>query len=126
MSDVEFWDDYEFNFFMDLEDEDKLLYIYDLMIGDFTSEYFGDDTFEFELELENQTELPIRTEVVAMFGDDGTLSITGPSEDVLDKVANDMIMNGMILSERDVYIVDAGVIMLTFNVIGKGNPISMN
>jgi hypothetical protein len=61
-----------------------------------------------------------------MFGVDGTLSITGPSEDVLDKVANDMIMNGMILSERDVYIVDAGVIMLTFNVIGNGNPISMN
>jgi hypothetical protein len=122
MNDTEFWDDYEFNFFMDLEDEDKLLYIYDLMIGDFTSEYFGDDQFEFELESNSE----IRTDVIAMFGDDGTLSITGPSEDVLDKVANDMIMNGMILSERDVYIVDAGVIMLTFNVIGKGNPISMN
>lgn len=122
MNDTDFWDDYEFNFFMDLEDEDKLLYIYDLMIGDFTSEYFGDEQFEFELESNSE----IRTDVVAMFGDDGTLSITGPSEDVLDKVANDMIMNGMILSERDVYIVDAGVIMLTFNVIGKGNPISMN
>jgi hypothetical protein len=122
MNDTEFWDDYEFNFFMDLEDEDKLLYIYDLMIGDFTSEYFGDDQFEFELESNSE----IRTDVIAMFGDDGILSITGPSEDVLDKVANDMIMNGMILSERDVYIVDAGVIMLTFNVIGKGNPISMN
>lgn len=122
MNDTEFWDDYEFNFFMDLEDEDKLLYIYDLMIGDFTSEYFGDEQFEFELESNSE----IRTDVIAMFGDDGTLSITGPSEDVLDKVANDMIMNGMILSERDVYIVDAGVIMLTFNVIGKGNPISMN
>ena len=122
MNDTEFWDDYEFNFFMDLEDEDKLLYIYDLMIGDFTSEYFGDEQFEFELEPNSE----IRTDVIAMFGDDGTLSITGPSEDVLDKVANDMIMNGMILTERDVYIVDAGVIMLTFNVIGKGNPISMN
>ena len=122
MNDTNFWDDYEFNFFMDLEDEDKLLYIYDLMIGDFTSEYFGDDQFEFELESNSE----IRTDVIAMFGDDGTLSITGPSEDVLDKVANDMIMNGMILSERDVYIVDAGVIMLTFNVIGRGNPISMN
>jgi hypothetical protein len=122
MNDTEFWDDYEFNFFMDLEDEDKLLYIYDLMIGDFTSEYFGDDQFEFEFESNSE----IRTDVIAMFGVDGTLSITGPSEDVLDKVANDMIMNGMILSERDVYIVDAGVIMLTFNVIGNGNPISMN
>lgn len=126
MSDVEFWDDYEFNFFMDLEDEDKLLYIYDLMIGDFTSEYFGDDTFEFELELENQTELPIRTEVVAMIGDDGYISITGPTEELLDKVANDMVMNGMILTNRKVNIIDKGVILLSYNLVGKGNPISLN
>lgn len=126
MSDVEFWDDYEFNFFMDLEDEDKLLYIYDLMIGDFTSEYFGDDTFEFELELENQTELPIRTEVVAMIGDDGYISITGPTEELLDKVANDMVMNGMILTNREVNIIDKGVILLSYNLVGKGNPISLN
>ena len=126
MSDVEFWDDYEFNFFMDLEDEDKLLYIYDLMIGDFTSEYFGDDTFEFELELESQNELPIRTEVVAMIGDDGYISITGPTEELLDKVANDMVMNGMILTNRKVNIIDKGVILLSYNLVGKGNPISLN
>lgn len=125
MSDVEFWDDYEFNFFMDLEDEDKLLYIYDLMIGDFTSEYFGDATFEFELELENQTELPIRTEVVAMIGD-GYISITGPTEELLDKVANDMVMNGMILTNREVNIIDNGVILLSYDLVGKGNPISLN
>lgn len=126
MSDVEFWDDYEFNFFMDLEDEDKLLYIYDLMIGDFTSEYFGDEAFEFELELENQTELPIRTEVVAMIGHDGYISITGPTEELLDKVANDMVMNGMILTNREVNIIDKGVILLSYNLVGKGNPISLN
>ena len=126
MSDVEFWDDYEFNFFMDLEDEDKLLYIYDLMIGDFTSEYFGDEQFDIELELENQTELPIRTEVVAMIGDDGYISITGPTEELLDKVANDMVMNGMILTNRKVNIIDKGVILLSYNLVGKGNPISLN
>ena len=30
-----YWDEAEFNFFETLEDEDKLLYLYDLMIGEF-------------------------------------------------------------------------------------------
>ena len=34
MSNDEYWDDSEFGFFNTLEDEDKLLYLYDLMIGD--------------------------------------------------------------------------------------------
>ena len=35
MATVEYWDENEFNFFETLEDEDKLLYLYDLMIGEF-------------------------------------------------------------------------------------------
>ena len=31
-----YWDKSEFNFFETLEDDDKLLYLYDLMIGDFS------------------------------------------------------------------------------------------
>ena len=124
MNDTDFWDDYEYNFFMDLEDEDKLLYIYDLMIGDFTSEYFGGDDSDYEFEFEPDTEL--RTNVLALFDEHGYLSITGPTEDVLDKVATDMMMNGMILTEREVTIVDKGVILLSFNVVGRGTPISLN
>ena len=68
----------------------------------------------------------IRTEVVAMIGDDGYISITGPTEELLDKVANDMVMNGMILTNREVNIIDKGVILLSYNLVGKGNPISLN
>ena len=34
MATVEYWDENEFNFFETLEDEDKLLYVYDLMIDE--------------------------------------------------------------------------------------------
>mgnify|MGYP003146525736 CR=1 FL=1 len=34
MATVEYWDENEFNFFETLEDEDKLLYLYDLVHKD--------------------------------------------------------------------------------------------
>lgn len=126
MDNVDFWDDYEFNFFMDLEDEDKLLYIYDLMIGDFTSEYFNEsDEIDFEFELDDSAgEHSIRQEVTAIFTD-GKLSLVGVDIEVLDKVANDMFMNGVILSDRNV--VDNGKgVLITFNVIGRESAISLN
>ena len=36
MAESTYWDKAEFNFFETLEDDDKLLYLYDLMIGDFS------------------------------------------------------------------------------------------
>ena len=36
MAESTYWDKTEFNFFETLEDDDKLLYLYDLMIGDFS------------------------------------------------------------------------------------------
>ena len=35
MAESTFWDESEFEFFGTLEDEDKLLYLYDLLIGEF-------------------------------------------------------------------------------------------
>lgn len=41
MANSDYWDEGEFNFFSSLEDVDKLLYLYDLMIGEFAYEYEG-------------------------------------------------------------------------------------
>ena len=92
----EYWDEIEYNFFKDLDDEDKLLYLYDLMIGDFKDEYYGEDEIEFDFEDDDE----IRHEVLAIFDKSGHISITGVSEELLRKVANDMVMNGLILSDR--------------------------
>ena len=36
MAESTYWDKAEYNFFETLEDEDKLIYLYDLMIGEFS------------------------------------------------------------------------------------------
>ena len=119
----EYWDEIEYNFFKDLDDEDKLLYLYDLMIGDFKDEYYGEDEIEFDFE-ENDEE--IRHEVLAIFDKAGYVSITGVSEELLKKVANDMVMNGLILSDRTLSKMEDGEYLLQYKVVGNAPPISLN
>lgn len=118
----EYWDEIEYNFFKDLDDEDKLLYLYDLMIGDFKDEYYGEDEIEFDFEDDDE----IRHEVLAIFDKSGHISITGVSEELLRKVANDMVMNGLILSDRTLSKMEDGEYLLQYKVVGNAPPISMN
>jgi hypothetical protein len=118
----EFWDDYEYNFFMELDDEDKLMYLYDLMIGDFKDEYFGNiSDFEFE-----DDDMELRHEVLAVFDAAGWLTITGSSKELLLKVATDMIMNGLVLSNKSISQMEDGDYLLQYKVISKSSPISLN
>ena len=119
----EYWDEIEYNFFEDLDDEDKLLYLYDLMIGDFKDEYYGEDEIEFDFEEDDDE---IRHEVLAIFDKSGHISITGVSEELLRKVANDMVMNGLILSDRTLSKMDDGEYLLQYKVVGNAPPISLN
>lgn len=118
----EFWDDYEYNFFMELDDEDKLMYLYDLMIGDFKDEYLG-NTSDFEFE---DDDMELRHEVLAVFDSAGWLSISGGSKEVLLKVATDMIMNGLVLSNKSISKLEDGDYLLQYKVISKASPISLN
>lgn len=125
MATTEYWDESEFNFFNGLDDVDKLLYIYDLMIGEFVHEYNGEDVslpiFEFEFEEEEK----IRQDVLVSFTTDGDIKFEGGDLDVLEKVARDMVTNGLLLTNRKVSFIHETVI-LTYTLIGEGLPISMN
>ena len=149
MATVEYWDENEFNFFETLEDEDKLLYLYDLMIGEFVylpihEEMERLDAEERELarlmkaaeELEGEVDDNYdferdRNEVKIEFvkGDDrDIINIYGPTLDLLVKVANDLQMNGMILMNRKVEFTkyEPWQVILTFDVIGNTPPFSVN
>ena len=126
----DYWDDSEFEFFNTFDDDDKLLYIYDLLVGD--TPYAYDDEFEedgdvpeFEFEFDD-SESEFRQEVSVMFDDDGGLTLTGARIEVLEKVATDLIMNGMILSNREDMIADSGLSLITYIIVGASNPISIN
>jgi len=127
----DYWDNSEFKFFNTLEDEDKLLYLYDLLIGADSNGFFELDgseemdfpDFEFEFD-DNESE--IRQEVTAIYDDDGYLALTGARIEVLEKVAHDMMMNGVILTDREDRIAESGLALITYNVVGTGPPISVN
>jgi len=123
MDDNNYWDNVEYNFFNTLDDADKLMYLYDLMLGDFQDDYAGlddDSDLEFE-EFE-----PFRQEVTAVVDKSGYLSITGASVELLTKVVTTMVMDGMILSDKKITFSDSGEVSLHYKIIGTVNPISVN
>ncbi len=129
MSNDEYWDESEFGFFETLEDEDKLLYLYDLMIGDFVHEYVGngiEDVFEIDFEEEPLEPLePIHQNVTVSFDDTGNIVFAGSNVMLLRKVATDMIMNGLILQNSQLSFEDDAV-KLTYELVGKSEAISLN
>ncbi len=131
MFDAEYWDESEFNFFNILEDADKLLYIYDLMVGEFVHEYnSGGESINdiFEIEFDEEPMDNIRQDVTLTFTDDGKIKFTGSELSILLKVANDMVMNGLILSNQNVEFTkfEPWDVILTFDLIGEASPISLN
>jgi hypothetical protein len=131
MFDAEYWDESEFNFFNILEDNDKLLYIYDLMVGEFVHEYNrGDESINdiFEIEFDEEPMDNIRQDVTLTFTDDGKIKFTGSELSILLKVASDMVMNGLILSNQNVEFTkfEPWDVILTFDLIGETSPISLN
>ena len=95
------------------------------VFGEFVHEYNGEDVslpiFEFEFEEEEK----IRQDVLVSFTTDGDIKFEGGDLDVLEKVARDMVTNGLLLTNRKVSFIHETVI-LTYTLIGEGLPISMN
>jgi hypothetical protein len=126
MSNDEYWDESEFGFFETLEDEDKLLYLYDLMIGDFVHEYVGNGIEDvFEIDFEEEPLEPIHQNVTVSFDDTGNIVFAGSNVMLLRKVATDMIMNGLILQNSQLSFEDDAV-KLTYELVGKSEAISLN
>ena len=157
MAESTYWDKAEYNFFETLEDEDKLIYLYDLMIGEFAymeihnemedldkqekdiSEMFkqlgeaaadfndddeeeDNDIWDFETE-RSEVKIEFLKEV-----DSNYISIIGPTLELLLKVANDLQMNGMILTDKEIEFTkyEPWNVILTYKLIGNGPPFSIN
>ena len=134
-----YWDESEFNFFKTLEDDDKLMYIYDLCLGEFHPDFISEEE-EMEIRnsmeealrsmgesLEEPEEESIRQPIKVEMGLD-KLTITGPTLDILLKVASDMQMNGLLLMDRKITFTkyEPWDVVLEYNVIGSAPPFSIN
>jgi hypothetical protein len=156
MAESTYWDKAEYNFFETLEDEDKLLYLYDLMIGEFSymdihnemeeldrqekelGEMFkqlGEAAAEMDDDEEENSDIwdfeTERSEVKIEFVkqiDSDYINIIGPTLEILLKVANDLQMNGMILMNKKIEFTkyEPWNVILTYKLIGNGPPFSIN
>ena len=137
------WDESEFNFFKTLEDEDKLMYIYDLCLGEFVDDFVFEEN---EDEMRDAMEQALRSmgesledvddgepdesfrNEIKVLVDTDLLTIEGPTLDVILKVANDMQLNGLILMDREVTFTkfEPWNVILTYKIIGNGPPFSVN
>jgi len=145
MSNTDLWDETEFNFFKTLDDDDKLMYIYDLCLGEFESDFIfeeddndindamesalrsmGESLEDSEDEEFDDNEIQ-RNPVTVQIAID-TLTITGPTLDVILKVASDMQMNGLMISDRNIEFTkyEPWDVVLSYKIIGNGAPISLN
>ena len=133
MDEIEdYWDESEFKFYNTLHDEDKLLYLYDLFLGDFTSDVLSisesnEIDFDFELDNDFDDSDTFRPTVTAAFDAiNNTMVLSGAEVDVLDKVAGDLMMNGVLLCGRVLTVNSKGSTILTYNMLDNGPPISLN
>lgn len=121
MINYDYWDNDEFKFFNTLSDNDKLLYIYDLMISEFTDDYEFDYKAEYDADVDNDNK-----KYVAVSLNNGRVKIVGPSLTVVSKISNLMMVNGMIFTDSDVDMDDDDNVILSFTIIGKSYPLSLN
>tara|TARA_B110000902_G_scaffold265400_1_gene349621 strand:- start:2278 stop:2742 length:465 start_codon:yes stop_codon:yes gene_type:complete len=152
MSESTYWDESEFGFFETLEDEDKLLYLYDLMIGELAGMAIHNEMEAQDAEMDSMDEL-LRMAEEEEFGESGDndkwdfeedrnvvkvsfedgkegdiIKIVGPTLDVIVKVASDLQLNGMILTGRHVDFTkyEPWDVIVTYKLIGQGPPTSLN
>tara|TARA_R110000851_G_scaffold323049_1_gene489469 strand:+ start:443 stop:808 length:366 start_codon:yes stop_codon:yes gene_type:complete len=121
MTNYDYWDSDEFKFFNTLSDNDKLLYIYDLMISEFTDEVDLEYKTEYNSDVESTGK-----QYVAVSLNNGRVKISGPSFDVVNKISNLMMVNGMIFTDSAIDIDDDENVIMSFTIVGKSFPLSLN
>jgi len=129
MVNSEYWDESEYNFFKDLDDVDKLLYVYDLMLGDFADE---DKSVLFEPDDDSYDDASEDGEIrqnVFLSIDDKSVLLFGENLTVLQSVISNLFLNGFILSNKkqDEFLRDEKTFYrLEYTLVGNSNPISVN
>lgn len=122
MQSNEFWDESEYTFFCKLTDNDKLLYIYDLFIGEFLDDYMGNIEYS-EDDLLIEVELDDGDENVSIKID--TVEVKALTDDKANQIAMNIMLDGIIITNPIRNQIEDQIIQ-KYKLIGETNPISLN
>jgi len=113
----------------DLDKQEKDISEMFKQLGEAAADFNDDDDEEEDSDIwDFETE---RSEVKIEFlkeVDSNYISIIGPTLELLLKVANDLQMNGMILTDKEIEFTkyEPWNVILTYKLIGNGPPFSIN
>jgi hypothetical protein len=124
MVDNDYWDAEEFNFFSELNDTDKLMYIYEIMLSKYSFRFI-DDEYDEDTD-EDADEDEVNFDEFKTNNTNTVIRLTGQSLESVNSIKDLMILNGLIVSESKIEYTDDGYVILSVTMLGKSNPICVN
>jgi len=124
-----YWDSDEYDFFDSLNDDVKLIYLYELL-SDYCSDRFtdwddSDDDDDWADESEDVEPKSESKNLVVISGMD-SIKLTGESIDVIEDIARMIMINGVMLSNEKVDHLSDGNVSVQYKIVGKTKPICLN
>lgn len=129
MVDNEYWDAEEYSFFSELNNNDKLMYIYEIMLAKYSFRFIdndldGDfDDFDDDFDDDSSEDAIDEFELPSA---NTTIKLTGKNLESLNSIKNLMLYNGLLIQNSKVEYTDDGYIVMSLSMLGKSHPICVN
>tara|TARA_R110001592_G_scaffold87117_5_gene257343 strand:- start:68239 stop:68610 length:372 start_codon:yes stop_codon:yes gene_type:complete len=120
----DYWDAEEFDFFSELTNTDKLMYIYEVMLSKYSFRFI-DDEFE-EDDIDDDCDENINFDEFKLVDKYTVIRLTGKNLESISSIKNRMMENGLLVSDCKIEHLDSGYVIMSVTMIGKSNPICVN
>tara|TARA_R100001015_G_C4548751_1_gene111086 strand:- start:137 stop:505 length:369 start_codon:yes stop_codon:yes gene_type:complete len=119
----DYWDAEEFNFFSELNNTDKLMYIYEIMLSKYSFRFIDDEFEEDDVDEEDEK---ISFDEFKLTDKHTVIRFTGKNLESISSIKNLMMENGLLVSDCKIEHLDNGYVIMSVTMIGKSNPICVN
>ena len=119
----DYWDAEEFNFFSELNNTDKLMYIYEIMLSKYSFRFIDDEFEEDDMDEEDEK---ISFDEFKLTDKHTVIRFTGKNLESISSIKNLMMENGLLVSDCKIEHLDNGYVIMSVTMIGKSNPICVN
>tara|TARA_B100001093_G_C26498287_1_gene872117 strand:+ start:350 stop:724 length:375 start_codon:yes stop_codon:yes gene_type:complete len=121
----DYWDAEEFDFFSELTNTDKLMYIYEIMLSKYSFRFIDDEFEEDDIDDDGDDE-KINFDEFKLTDKHTVIRFTGKNLESISSIKNLMMENGLLVSDCKIEHLDNGYVIMSVTMIGKSNPICVN
>ena len=126
----DYWDADEFDFFSELTNADKLMYIYEIMLSKYSFRFIDDEFEEDDMDDNIDDDMgdgeKINFDEFKLTDKHTVIRFTGKNLESISSIKNLMMENGLLVSDCKIEHLDNGYVIMSVTMIGKSNPICVN